>query len=295
MGMGAAVLQYRRRRLRGKRPRSPGARTASAASPPGPFPGGRAAPRAVCPGAGDAAAARRRLRGKQPAGRTCAAAQVPGRRPQAAAAAEVPGRWLERSASGELVWVVCAPAQPRAGPGAPPPAARGAAPEAPPLPQDAPGDAASSSSTGAPGHQLAPLGFDALAEALDKVRAKVSEALALRREEVPSEHRDSLPDLALEIAWEFRRQLPNPYAQLRALLWNLRDPKNPDFVRGVASREVLPEQLPTLAPQEMASAGKRAERAALLERAAREVTLARGVSGAIDRNALESFRALKTR
>ncbi|CAK0857485.1 unnamed protein product [Prorocentrum cordatum] len=112
-------------------------------------------------------AARRRLRGKQPAGRTCAAAQVPGRRPQAAAAAEVPGRWLERSASGELVWVVCAPAQPRAGPGAPPPAARGAAPEAPPLPQDAPGDAASSSSTGAPGHQLAPLGFDALAEALD--------------------------------------------------------------------------------------------------------------------------------
>merc|ERR1712083_120430 len=113
--------------------------------------------------------------------------------------------------------------------------------------------------------------------------------------ELPSEHENALPDLALEIARELHRQLPNPYTQLRALVFNLRDPKNPDFVREVASRVILPAELPTLASQDMASAEKRAERAAREASAAREVILTRGPSGMIDKNAFASFKALKSK
>merc|ERR1719210_74926 len=123
-----------------------------------------------------------------------------------------------------------------------------------------------------------------------QICAKIMQALSGRMSELPEEFRkDSqhgkLKALAHEIASEFTLQLENPRQQLRSLLWNLRDLRNPDFVRDVMGRVILPRQLPMLASEEMASAAKRAQRAALQEQSLRESTLRRGQSGMMDRNA----------
>merc|ERR1712232_620107 len=81
-------------------------------------------------------------------------------------------------------------------------------------------------------------------------------------------------------------KLPNPGAQLRTLIFNLKDPRNPDFIKDVLSLEILPEDLPSLSTEEMASAASRAARSARHEQLAQASTLQRGVSGAIDRAAL---------
>lgn len=111
-------------------------------------------------------------------------------------------------------------------------------------------------------------------EFLKLVRTKVTDTL-ITRMPVLSVQRNELEDLAHEIALEFATaDLGKPMQQLRALLFNLRDSRNPDFVREVVSRAIPPAQLPSMATEDMASAEKRSQRTALLDKNIRENTLA---------------------
>lgn len=112
-----------------------------------------------------------------------------------------------------------------------------------------------------------------------QISAKVHHALLERLPQLPAEVRaPDLEGLAREIALELGRQLENPRLQLRSLLWNLRDTRNSDFVRQVAARAITPQQLPTLPSECMASAAKRTEREALLERHTKALTLQAGLA-----------------
>lgn len=101
--------------------------------------------------------------------------------------------------------------------------------------------------------------------------------------------------VASQVARELWTQLRNPRPQLRTILWNLRDPQNPDFAQRVASGLTKASELPTLASEHMASSTKQAERSLLRERAVQESTLKRRLSGAMDPQALAAFRALASR
>jgi len=101
-----------------------------------------------------------------------------------------------------------------------------------------------------------------------------------------------------EIAMEFSTQwthLKSPRVQLRTLLFNLRDPQNPDFVRLVATRKIAPRQLPWITSEEMASTAKRSERQVLRERHVQETTLRRSLSGMVDQGALQAYKAMVSR
>lgn len=106
------------------------------------------------------------------------------------------------------------------------------------------------------------------------VRTKVNDAL-IARAPVLSAQKHELEDIAHEIALAFAAaDIEKPTQQLRALLFNLRDSRNPDFIRDVASRAISPAQLPLMATEDMASAEKRSQRIALLDKSIRENTLA---------------------
>jgi len=110
--------------------------------------------------------------------------------------------------------------------------------------------------------------------------------------------RREVAEVAKEIAAEFTAQwgqVKSPRLQLRTFLWNLRDVQNPDFVRLVASREIAPQQVPTIASEAMASTSKQSERAVLRERQERESTLKIGLSGMMDPGALQAYKALVSR
>lgn len=101
-----------------------------------------------------------------------------------------------------------------------------------------------------------------------------------------------------EIAMEFSIQwthLKSPRVQLRTLLFNLRDPQNPDFVRLVATRKIAPRQLPWISSEEMASTAKQSERAVLRERHVQETTLRRSLSGMVDQGAFQAYKAMVSR
>lgn len=139
-------------------------------------------------------------------------------------------------------------------------------------------------------------------EADGKVVAMIQEAMAKRlprllsdRDYLGPEQPRELEELAREVTLEFQQQLQNPRPQLRALIWNLRDEKNTDFVHDVVTRAIKPQQLPLLATEEMASKAVRSERAALQAQGARDVTLQRGPSGLIDSSRMTAWRALNTR
>lgn len=119
--------------------------------------------------------------------------------------------------------------------------------------------------------------------------------LLLERDFLGLEQPEDLEDLAQEVTLEFQQQLQNPRPQLRALIWNLRDEKNTDFVLDVITKVIMPQQLPLLATEEMASKAARSERAALQAQGAREVTFQRGPSGLIDSSQRTVWKALNTR
>jgi len=107
--------------------------------------------------------------------------------------------------------------------------------------------------------------------------------------------RHGLELTASQIAKELWVQLHNPRPQLRAILWNLRDPQNPDFAQRVASGLTTASELPTLSSEQMASSTKQAERLSMRERAVQESTLKRRLSAAMDLQAVQAFRALTSR
>eukprot|EP00931_Biecheleriopsis_adriatica_P038537 TRINITY_DN22056_c0_g1_i2.p1 TRINITY_DN22056_c0_g1~~TRINITY_DN22056_c0_g1_i2.p1 ORF type:complete len:369 (-),score=83.26 TRINITY_DN22056_c0_g1_i2:111-1217(-) len=127
------------------------------------------------------------------------------------------------------------------------------------------------------------------------IRTKVYEALVSRMPELTVDL-GTLKALSHDIAVEFSdARMEKARQQLRALLFNLRDTRNPDFIREVVSRSIPVEQLPQMASEDMASAEKRAERLAAQAEATREITLLGGISSAIDKSALSGWKALKSR
>jgi len=125
---------------------------------------------------------------------------------------------------------------------------------------------------------------------------RLSEVLSARlldSSDGAEQHRLEL--VASQIARELWVQLRNPRPQLRSILWNLRDPQNPDFAQRVASGLTTTSELPALASEHMASSTKQAERLLRRERVVQESTLKRRLSGAMDPQALAAFRALASR
>jgi len=109
---------------------------------------------------------------------------------------------------------------------------------------------------------------------------------------------EKITEVAREIADEFSCQwtkMKNPRGQLRTLLSNLRDLHNPDFVRLVTERQIPPQKLPMLTSDEMASTAKQSERTELRERHLHESTLHRGLSGMMDQEKLQAYKALISR
>lgn len=136
-----------------------------------------------------------------------------------------------------------------------------------------------------------------LEEGDELVRTKIKEALLARSHDALEVGctESVLEKVALDVSVQFKKQLENTKPQLRTVLFNLRDQRNPDFFRDVITGKISPEQLPSLPSEDMASAAQRAERVAAQAQQVRESTLQRGASGAIDQNSLAAFKALRAR
>merc|ERR1712113_530472 len=90
----------------------------------------------------------------------------------------------------------------------------------------------------------------------EQIFSLIRAALLARASEAESVGPLAIEGLARKIACEFAQQLETPRAQLRTLLFNLRDAKNRDFVRDVLTRTISPAQLPQLPSEYMASREK---------------------------------------
>lgn len=114
----------------------------------------------------------------------------------------------------------------------------------------------------------------------------------------PSPSRREAKAIAAEIANEFSAQwatLDRPRLHLRGLLRNIRDTKNPDFVRKVLAREIPLRSLPKMNSEEMASSAKQSERMELRLKYAKESTLQRSLSGVVDQRSLLAYKVLASR